>query len=321
MKRRTFQSLALLGAIAPVHAQPGSDKPVRMILPYPAGSGLDVIARHLAGDLKQAWGQQPIIDNKPGGSGIVAIADFRKSAPDGQTLLLATNDQLVGNRAVYKSMPYDVDKEFSLVAAISQSTFAITAGQASGLKSIKDLLARAKASPGRVTYATLGRGTLGHLGAEYFCVNNGISMIHVPFRDLGSLTTAVGGNEVDLVFLPLSSVDQMIKAGRARPIATLSPSRQRHFPELPTLQEAGGGQIFHVRGWMTVVAPRATPQTLLEKVQADVLRVVKSEKFRERLAQIGVEPFAAEPAALADLVVEELKHYRAIAARPGMQLE
>lgn len=321
LERRLFTSAAVTLAMGTAFAQPGGDRPVRMILPYPAGSGLDVVARYLASELAPVWGQQPVVDNKPGASGLVAVAEFKRAAPDGQTLLLASNDQIVSNRIVYKSLPYDVDRDFSLLGGIYQTTFVVAASQTSGIKSIPDLLTRAKAAPGRISYATLGKGGLGHLSAEYFSVSNGISMLHVPFRDLGSLSTSVGGGDVDLVFLPIPSIDPLLKAGKVRVLASLSPVRQSYHPGVQTLQEAGGGAIFHVRGWMALVAPKAMPNALASRMQADLLRIVRDDKFRHRLAEIGGEPFPATAGELLGISAEELERTRVVAARPGMQLE
>lgn len=321
VSRRLFTAAAALMAGGSTFAQPGGDKPVRIILPYPPGSGLDVVGRYLSGELKQPWEQQPVIDNKPGASGILALTEFKRAAPDGQTLLIATNDQLVGNRLVYKSLPYDADQDVTVISGIYYATFCMSAGVASGITSVRDLIAQAKAKPGKIAYATLGKGTLGHLSAENFAAQAGISMLHVPFRDLGTLATSVGSGDVDLVFLPLSSVDPLRKAGKLQALASLSPARQPLYPQVPTLEEAGGGSMLHVRGWVTLAAPKGTPKALMDRMEADVLKIVRDDRYRQRVGEIGGYPFPATRTELQGLVEQELTYYRVVASRPGMQLD
>lgn len=309
----------LLGVTAAAQTYPS--KPVRMIMPFPAGSGVDYVARILSSELGKTWTAQTLIDNRPGASGIVAINEFKRSAPDGYNLLLAANDQLVVNRAVYKTLPYDVDKDMVMVAGIYKSTFVVAASAASGIKSVADLISVAKKRPGNLTYATLGKGTLGHISGEQFSVDSGISLLHVPFREMGQLNTAVGSGEVDLTFLTMASLDSQIKAGRVLPLASASVKRQVYYPDVPTMAEAGGPSPFEVNGWLAIMAPRGTPQPVIDKLQADVLNVVRSDAFRTKIAALGFEPWAVKTDEIQKAAADELQRYKKIAARPGMQLD
>lgn len=305
--------LAWLPTQAAAQAAPG--RPVRFVLPYSAGTGPDFVARSLANDLKD---MQVVIDNKTGANGIVAFTEFKRAAPDGQNLMLATNDQFVTNRVVYKSLPYD-ESNWTYVTGVYQSTFVIAASAASGVKSLRDLLALGKQR--QLTYATLGKGSLSHVAAEQFGANTGVSILHIPFRDFGSLTTAMVVGDVDFTILPMKPLETLVNTGKGVVLASLSPARQVYFQNIPTITEAGGPAMMHVRGWLAVAAPKGTPNTLIEKIQADVQRVVRSEPFRAKLATAGYETFPASPGDLERLAADEFRQIKQIATASGIQLD
>jgi tripartite-type tricarboxylate transporter receptor subunit TctC len=315
-------ALAILLPLATwsAHAQ-GSAKPIRFILPYPAGTGVDVVARQLGNELGPLLGTTVIVDNRPGGSGQVAVNEFKRSAPDGQTLLLATNEQLVVNRVVFKQLSYDVEKDMRPFAGIYQSTFVVAASAASGIKSARDIIEASRRKPEKLSYATLGKGSLGHVSGELFSVSSGISMLHVPFNNLGALNSAVGNGDVDLTFLTMASIDPIVKSGKAVAVASLSSDRQAHYPNVPTLVEAGGNPMFAFRGWLAAVALTGTPKAVEDKLQQAITRAVASDAFKARLATLGFDPWPATGSAIQKLMAEELRQVRDIAARPGMQLE
>jgi len=186
-----------------------------------------------------------------------------------------------------------VEKEMVLVAGVHKSIFVVAASASSGIKSISDLMRSAKQNPGKLSYASLGKGSLGHFSGELFSAGAGAAMLHVPFRDLGALSSAVGGGDVDLVFLPIAAIDAVIKSGRATTLASISTKRQLLQPNLMTVKEAGGPEMFDLAGWSALAVPKDTPIAIIEKLQADVVKVVASDAFRTKMAALynrRVEP-------------------------------
>jgi tripartite-type tricarboxylate transporter receptor subunit TctC len=292
-----------------------------MVTPFPVGSGVDFVARTLSAELGQKWKTQAMIDNRPGGSGFVAIGDFKQAAPDGYTLLLAANDQLVVNRAVYKQLPYDTAKDMVPVTGVYKSTFILAASKKSGIRSVAELTARARAEPGKITYASLGKGSLGHISAEMFNAEIGTSMLHIPFRDVGQLNTALGNGEVDTVFLTMATLDSQVKAGRVVPLASLSAARQSQYPDLPTLAEAGGPADLFIHGWLALLAPPNVPKDVLAKLKDDVSSVVATPAFQAKLDTLGFQAWPSSAKEIDQLAADELKTYRGVTEKPGMQLD
>lgn len=313
--------LAVAALVQPAAAQQYPAKPVRVITPFPAGSGPDSVVRLVGDKLSKAWGQQLIVENRPGANGLIAIEAAKKAAPDGYTLVQMDDAHMAVQPLLYKQLPYDIAKDFDPVATLFRTYFFVVTPADSSWKSMADLLAAAKAKRGELTYGSWFIGSPGHLGAALLEGVTGTQMTHVPFKEMTQLYAAVGNNDVAWAFGSAASAGPMYRAKKVKFLAVAAPRRIAGFPDVPTVAEAGGPANFDVKAWVALLAPRGTPKAVIAKINADVAKALSEPDVRERLAGFGFEPFSASPEEIAKAIDADSRKYAEVIKRAKISLD
>ncbi len=280
-------------AAGPAHAQADfPNKPVTLITAFAAGSGPDATLRLVAEKLGKLWNQRVLVDNRPGGGGFIAMDAAKRTAPDGYTLLQLDSDHLAAVPHLYKQRGADALKSFEPVASIFRTTFLVAVAKDSPFKSITDIVAAAKAAPGKVSYGSWGVGSPGHLGAELLEMQTGISMTHVPYKEVSQLFMSVASADVAWSLGTLPSSSGAYKAGKLRYIAVASAKRLPQVPEVPTAAEAGGPADFDVNAFVVLVSPKGIASALRAKINADVAKVLTDAEIKTRFDTFAFEPIS-----------------------------
>jgi tripartite-type tricarboxylate transporter receptor subunit TctC len=312
-------SLALVAGICA--AQPYPSKPVRFVTPFPSGSGPDAVLRVVGEKLSKMWGQQVIVENRPGANGFIAIDAVKKAAPDGYTLVQVDDTHLALQPHLYKKIPYDTQKDFDPVATFFRTYFFVVVPTSSSWKDMNDLVAAAKAKNGDLTYGSWFVGSPGHVGAAMLEAETGTKMTHVPFKEMSQLFTGVANNDVAWSFGSAASSGAMYRAGKVKYLAVAAPKRVAGFESVPTVAEAGGPAAFEVKAWVALLAPRGTPPAIIAKINQDIAKVLAEPDVKERLASFTFEPYASSPADIAALIVSDSKRYADIVKRANIAVE
>jgi tripartite-type tricarboxylate transporter receptor subunit TctC len=336
LQRRTFAALLTFGAAAPpLRAQAPSTssgqawpaKPVRIVVPFPAGGTTDILARALGPELQRVFGQPFVVDNKPGAGGNVGAAEVSKAPADGHTLLMGTVGTHAINPALYPKMPYDHVKDFApvtLVAGVPNVLVLNPANaQRDGIKSVADLVRVAKASPGKLNMASSGNGTSIHLAGELFKTMTGSFMVHFPYRGSGPALIDLMGGNMDLMFDNLPSALPHIKSGRLLALGVTSSQRSAALPELPTIAEAGGPALkgFEASSWFGLLAPAGTPADIVGRIQAESAKALATPAMRERLQAQGAIPSGITPAAFARFIDAETRKWAQVVKVSGAKVD
>ena len=315
MSRPSTDTASLLVAVlaaltafpAAGQGKPGADfpnRPVRVIIPQAAGSGIDIMTRLVAQKLTESWGQQVIVDNRPGANGIIGMETVTKIKPDGYTLCMSFTSALAINPHIYKTLPYDPLRDFAAISQAVTNTIVLIVHPTLPARSVKELVALAKSRPGQLNFGSFGIGNVSHLAGELLRVESGIKMEHVPSKgETAALTSLISG-EVALLFAVSSSAAPHIKTGRARLLATGGEKRAPAWPDTPTVIEAGFPNVT-VTGWNGLIAPAGTPPEIIQKVQADSARHLLASDLRDRLTAIGADPVGSTPAQFAAFIKSE----------------
>jgi tripartite-type tricarboxylate transporter receptor subunit TctC len=324
MKLSALLTSAVLALSALSHAasaQQYPNKPVKVITPFPAGSGPDAALRLIGGKLSRAWGQQVVIENRPGANGFIAIEAAKRATPDGYTLVQMDSAQLTAHPHLYKKLPYDPVKDFEPIAPLFQNYFFVVVPADSKWQSVADLTAAAKAKRGELTYGSWFIGSPGHLGAALLEAATGTQMTHVPFKEMTQLYTAVGNNDVAWAFGSVASAGPAYRAGKVKFLAAAAPKRIAGYTDIPTVAEAGGPAEFEVKAWTAILAPRGTPKDAVAKANADVAKAVSEPDVRERFAAFGYEALPAAPSDMEKLLSAESRRYGEIIKRSNISLD
>jgi len=271
-------------------------KPVTLVTAFAPGSGPDAVLRLVAEKLGRTWNQRVLVDNRPGGAGFIAIDAAKRAAPDGYTLLQLDSEHLSALPYLYKSRGFETLKTFEPVAALFRTPFLVAVANDSKLKSMSDLIGAAKANPGQVSFGSWGIGSPGHLGAEQLEASSGISMQHVPYREVSQLFMSVGANDVAWSFGSIPSSQGAFKAGKLRYIAVAAPKRIPQMPEVPTVAEAGGPAGLDVNSFVVLVAPRGLPAAVRDKINVDVQKALAEPDVKARFDTFAFENIAWSPA-------------------------
>lgn len=306
---------------AGAHAQTARDfpnRPVRIIVPQAAGSGVDLTARVVAQKLADAWGQQFIVDNRPGANGIIGLEAGAKSKPDGYTLSLGVPSSLTMNPYVYKALPYDTLRDFVPITQTATNTFGLVINPALPVKTVADLVALAKARPGELNYGSFGIGNQTHLGGELFSSQIGIRLLHVPYKGETPAVVDLLSGQIAMIFTPMQGVVPHIRTGKLKLLATLGSSRARAFPDVPTMVESGYKTIV-ITGWTGLLAPAGTPQDIVEKLQKEIAARLLVPETRESMASQGAEPVASTPEQFAAFIRAEMAKWSAVIKRAGLE--
>lgn len=298
MKRRIAALvIALMGLLlAPLGAQAQyPTKPVRIVVPYPAGGAVDNFARVLAQRLTDVWNQQVVIENRGGASTMIGAEQVAKSPADGYTLLLSADLTFVIVPHLYAKVPYDPIKDFAPISGLVSATQALVANPSLPVKTTADLIALAKAKPGELTYGSFGVGSTGHLNMEVLQSMTGARFNHIPYAGAGPAMNDVIGGHIQFMFAALSIVKGNVAAGKLRMIGVGSDHRSSEFPNVPTIAESGVPG-FEAKSWFGLVAPAGTPPEIVNKINHDVAQVISDPAFAQKsLATQGLEPIAGSP--------------------------
>ena len=319
---KCWLAFVLMCAAPALHAQ-GSypAKPIRVIILVVPGGGADITSRTVGHKLTEAWGQQVIVDNRPGGNGIVGMEIAARSNPDGYTLVLGTIGPVAVNPSLYRKLPYDPVADFDPVARAVAALNVLVVHPSVPAKSVKELIAHAKANPGKLTYGSSGVGFADHLAGELFNTLAGVKTVHVPYKGgAPAMLDLVGGN-LQFIFATVSTALGSIKAGKIRPLGVTFAKRVEHFPDWPTVAEAGVPG-FSVDNWYGFQAPRGTPKPIVAKLHAEINRILDMPDVKERLAGLGIFPFTAStPAAYGDYIKAEIRKYEKVVKASGVKLD
>jgi len=302
-------------------ADPFPAKPVTLITAFAPGSGPDAVLRLVAEKLGKTWNQRVLVDNRPGGAGFIAIDAAKRAAPDGYTLLQLDSEHLAALPYLYKSRGFETLKSFEPVAALFRTPFLVAVASDSKWKSMSDVIAAAKAQPGQVTFGSWGVGSPGHLGAEQFESMAGLSMQHVPFREVSQLFMSVGANDVAWSFASIPSSQGAFKAGKIRYVAVAAPKRIPQMPDVPTVAEAGGPAGLDVNSFVVLTAPRGLPAALRDKINADVRKALAEADVKARFDTFAFESIPWSPAEIERQAALKAKVYSELVQRKNISLE
>jgi tripartite-type tricarboxylate transporter receptor subunit TctC len=318
----TLAALLVLAA-SPGHAVPGSplpaDKPVRIIVPFTAGSATDVMARLVGPRMAELWGRQVVVDNRPSAGGIVACTIVAEAAPDGHTVLI-TGSNFAGSAALYSKLPFDPVKDFSGVSQFASTPLVLVVNPGLGVKSVKEFIALAKAKAGQLNYASTGLGSGPHYGAELFMLRVGISAVHVPYRGSPESLTDLIAGRVQFILSPVLAASPLVKGGKIQALIVTTPYRARALPDVPTPAEAGIPQ-FEYQGWYGMLVPSKMSRALVNRMSKDAAQVIAQPDVQERIANLGALAKSSSPEEFDKLVHEEIKTRRAVWKAAGVKVE
>jgi tripartite-type tricarboxylate transporter receptor subunit TctC len=315
---RALLAIALL-AVLPVQAQEWPTKPVRMIVPFPPGGGTDTVARPLAAKLAQILGQQVVIDNRGGAGGTIGAGMAAKAPADGYTVLLYSVHGAVAT-AAYKTLPYDLQKDLVPVTTVAIFPDVLVAANRVPAKTLPELIAWAKANPGKLNCGSAGNGTSRHLSCELFNAAAGIGATHVPYKGTGPATQALVAGEIDWVFEALGSAAGQIRAGTVRPIVVTSAKRSPAFPDIPTAMESGLGG-FEVTSWYGLWVPAGTPAAVVQKLNDAVVKAFADPELKDTWAKLGADPGGSSPDAFRALIEKDVAKWSKVVRDAKVTLE
>lgn len=305
--------LSALGASALAQNFPA--KPVRVIVPFATGT-FDLVARAVSQKLTEMWGQQVVVDNRPGGATIIATELVIRSTPDGYTLLLSPN-ALAANPALHKKLPYDAQRDLVPVALVAAQPMALGAHPSFSARDIKDLIRIAKAKPGLLSYGTAGIGSGGHLAGEIFKSSAGLDIVHVSYKSGGLAMTEVLGNQIPLVMTGLPNLLPHAKNGRLKILAITDSSRSPVAQDIPTIGETVPGYEF--RNWFGILAPSGTPKKIVQQINADINKVLAMSETRQRLLDLGFILIGGASAEFAKVIKEDTAKFADIIRRADIR--
>ncbi len=299
-------------------AQTYPTRPVRFIVPFPPGGVADVTARLMGQKLTEALGQQAVIENRPGASGVLGADTAAKATPDGYTLLLTTGD-FITTPTLMPKMAFDPYRDLIPITMIATAPLLLGAHAGGTIGSVKDLLAQAKAEPGKLAFASPGNGTINHLAVEWLAIEGGIKLLHVPYRGGVPAATGVAAGDVPLGALTPSSAQPFIEAGKIKPLALMTAQRPAFAPDWPTLAESG--MAVDAALWVGLFAPAGTPPAIVQRLDAEVARILQDATVRKRLNDLGTEASAISQAAFAERIRLDAARYAKIIEQTGIRVE
>lgn len=309
--------LAQGAATGPGQAYP--NKPIRLIVPFPAGASSDIVGRMLGQKLFEQMGEQVVPDNRPGAGGNVGAAVAAKSPPDGYTILIATASIAV-SPSLYSNLPYDAAKDLAPIARLTSIHNVLLVHPSVPAKTLRQFISLARAHPGKLNFGSGGAGTTNHLANELLKRLEKIDMVHVAYKGVTQAMMAMTGGEVDEVVMPVSTALPQIRAGKVRALAVLSEQRAPVLPDVPTSKEAGVDN-FTMPLWYGMFAPAGTPRDIVSRLSREIIRALETPDLRERLAAFGVDPWPGTSEVLADLLRTETARYAAIIRSAGLPRE
>jgi tripartite-type tricarboxylate transporter receptor subunit TctC len=316
-------ALAAIGATSPAQAQTSTfpSKTVRVITPFPAGSGPDAAMRVAAEQLGRKWGHPVVVDNRPGGNGFIAIAAFKGAPTDGHTLLLIDSNHATTHPHTFARLPYDVSKDFQAIGMVLRTPFFITVAADSPYKSLEDIVVAAKAQPEKVTYGSWFMGSPGHIGALQLQNLRNIQMRHIPYRDFGQLYAAVSSKDVDWALGSVASAGALERAGKLKFLAVAAPTRDPLYPNVPATAELPNLKEYDVSAWAALFAPQGTPAPVVNRIAADLRAALDTPEIVERYKTFGYETPRLSPAAFTELISRETASWGKVIRAANLKLD
>jgi tripartite-type tricarboxylate transporter receptor subunit TctC len=317
---RSFVAAALLAFAGPALAQAYPAKPVKIIVAFTAGSATDILARVVAEHLTRALGQPFVVENKPGAGGSVGTAQAKDAAPDGYTLVAAGSGPFGINPAIYSKLPYDPLRDFELIGNIVLTPQALVVGAQTPYRTLGEFVAAAKAKPGEIAYASLGNGSTSHLTMEAFQSAAGIKLNHIPFKGSSDAQTQIIGGSVPIMSDTVPGVLAQVKAGKLRALGVAIPQRSPYLPDVPTIAEQGYPGFESV-GWIGLAAPAKTPPAILDRLNAEVRKMLQDPAVKARLDQLAFTPVGDSRAEFTAFVRSEIAKWTQVARASGAKAD
>lgn len=323
VRYRFFSALLVLAALcaAPsAYAQQYPTKPIRIVVPFPPGGFSDVFARIIGNKMNESWGQQAVIDNRPGAGGNIGADIVAKAAPDGYTLVMGTIGTHAINATLFSRMPYDPIRDFTAVAFVVEAEGLLTVHPSLPVKTAKELIALARSKPGELTYASAGAGTTSHLAGELFKTMAKVDLTHVPYKGNVPAITDLMSGQTSMLFATLPTVLPQVQAKRLKGIAVLGAKRSSALPEMPTLAESGL-RGFEVNNWTGVLAPAGTPAAIVTRLNGEIVRIMQLPDVQARLPKEGLRFVAMTPQQFGEFVRSEKEKWAPIVKATGAKAD
>ena len=318
MLRIAIAALVLAASVSAAAQESYPNKPVRIVVPFAAGGVADLLPRIVGEKLAQKWGQPVIVENKVGAAGNIGMAEGARAAPDGYTLLLAPAGNLTVNPKLFPNLPFDTQRDLTPVTLLAQSPNVLVVHPSVPAKTVRELVAYAKASPGKLNFASPGEGSGAHLAGELLNLEAGIKAVHVPYKGIAPAVNDLLGGQVQVMFAGISTVIQHVKSGKLVALAIASAKRNPQLPEVPTVAESGIPG-FDVTSWYGIVVRAGTPPAIVQKVQRDMTEALQSPDVKEKLAALGLEAVGNSPAEFDALIRAETKKWGDIVEKAGIK--
>ncbi|MEO8120420.1 MAG: tripartite tricarboxylate transporter substrate binding protein [Rhodoferax sp.] len=310
-------ALSLTGGSAMAQAWPS--RPISLIVPFPAGGTTDVLARAVGQELSKSLGQPVIVESRPGAGATLGADYVAKAKADGHTLLMGAVHHTIAT-SVYKKLAYDFQKDFAPVSTVALVPNVLVVNPNVPAKNVKELLALAKADPGKLTYGSNGNGTGQHLIGAQFEGMGGVQLLHVPYKGSGPLTTDLLGGQITMSFDTITPVLPQIKAGKLRALAVTTATRSKALPDVPTLDESGL-KGFNLGTWFGVLAPAATPRDIVTRLNVEIVKIINSPEFRKKMDDIGAEPIGDTPEQMAKQIKDDTERFARLVKEAKVSIE
>lgn len=307
----------LLALPAPAPAQIYPARPIRLIVPYPPGGAIDMVGRIVAQKLGERVGQTVLVDNRGGAGGLLGADLVAKAAPDGYTLCVCNSGTVIGPILLAKP-PFDVRRDFAPITLVASLPYILLVRPGAGINSVKDLVALAKQKPGTLNYGSAGTGSTAHLAAAMFVSMAGLDVVHVPYKGSAQAATELIGGQLQFVFEVMAGGMQYVKSGQLRALGIAALKRSASVPDLPTISEAGVPG-FEVSAWHAICAPRATPPSVIVKLNREIVAAINVPETRDRLTGIGAELVGSTPEQLRDLIDQEVMRWEKLILQMGIR--
>lgn len=316
---RVLVPLCLFSAVSLCFAEAWPSKTVTIVVPFPAGGTTDVLARAIANKLGPVINQTVIVDNRPGAGATLGAALVAKAAPDGHTMLMGAVHHTIAS-SVYKKLSYNFQKDFTPITTVALVPNVLVVSSSKPYKTVSELVADAKSSPGKFSYGSNGSGTAQHLIGTQFQMATGTEILHVPYKGSAPLTTDMLGGQVDMSFDTITPVLPFIKQGKLRPLAVTTAKRSSALPDVPTMQEAGIVGL-NIGTWFGLLAPAATPKDITEKLNREIVKIINTPEFQKQMADIGAEPVGNSQQEMAKQIQEETEKFAGLVKAGDIKVE
>ena len=319
-QRNALAMLLSFACAAAAQTTPYPAKPIRFVVPFPAGGPLDLVARSIGQDLSRSWGQPVIVDNRPGAGGNIGADLVAKAPADGYTILMGAVSTHAINVTLYRKLPYDPINDFAPITLVTSVPNVLVLHPSVPAQNVKELIAIAKAKPGQLNFASGSTGSAGHLAGELFKTMAGVDMAHIPYKGAAPAVVDLLAGHVSLMFDNMSSALPNIKVGRVRAIAVTTLKRSPLLPALPTISESGL-RGFDVSTWFGVFAPGGTAPAVVDRLNAEIVRILNTAQMRERLRVLGAEPATNKPGEFAAFIKAEIQKYAKVIKASGAKVD